>query len=550
MTTPYQSSPDGAIVVGGGEWKYTQTINEATHRSGYEMPQPTPDNMVELLQMALERLPIDALKPFAGFLGIVDGVFTSVSQAVEAIIGSLVERVVQTVQDFNAWVTDFFGAMGSGLLTGDLTDFGDWWDSNITQPVVGTVDGFVRGVLGMVGSGFNVNIVEETAQKLADSIADMNEAVNRLDQKSGSGKFTGTATSINFASISSTGSYFSQTLSGTGAGSLTIAGSKLGWSGTATNRSSFLKYTVADTKSDYQKIGSAYATLPSTNFLGGWKSYNYLYGRINAAGTSYVYAQLGASDLEIGCYVAGAKTVFATLPGFKFKPGAAYWLECGTTGGARIFRVWENRLVILTYTDASSVSSLGSGFRSVGLGATAFSDTYLPAKAASFAFFDNVPVTITGCGWRVTRTSGTLDDISTGTNLFPTSWFNTIDYMSDDLTAAYVASTNKIVVPADGWYAVSVYQYGNNSVAFGAGGRNRAALFKNGTAIQYSNPTPANSVIGYSGFGGTFTTYCVAGDELQPGYNSDWAAANLLESDGGLGTYWAGTFLGNQKAVN
>jgi hypothetical protein len=515
VTTPNQASPDGAITIGGGEWKYGQTINEATARAAFEFPMPTPGNMLDLLRISLERLPLDALQPFADFLGIVDGVFTSIGEAVDAILGSLVERVFQTVQDFNEWVKDFFESLGSGLLTADLTDFAEWWDETITQPVVGSVDGFIRGALGLIGSGFNVTIVEDTARALKDSLADMSDIVTKLNQQATAGKFTGLAVSLPFASVSTLSTYFSQTTSGTGAGSLALSSGKLVWSGTATDRSSLLRYTPAVCKSDYQKVGAAYATIPSTNFLGLWRSYNYLYGRMNTAGNSYVYAKIGASDLELGCYVSGSKTVFSTLSGFKFKPGSAYWLECGTSGGARIFRIWQNNIVILTYTDASSISQLGASNRSVGLGATAATNTYLPAQVSAFAFYDNVPAVVTGCGWRVTRTSSAPGNITNTTSLFPTVWFDTIDYMSDDLAATYSYAHNRITCPADGWYAVSVYQYGNNNLAAFTGGKNRAALFKNGTAVQFSNPIPSNINVGYNGFGGTFTVYCQEGDYLQ-----------------------------------
>lgn len=552
MTTPYQTAPDGAFVIGGGTWNYGQTMNEDIGRAAFEFPMPNPGNMLDLLRIALERLPIEALQPFADFLGIVDGVFDSIGAAVDAIIGGLIVRpILQTVENFTQWVSDFFDAMGSGLVSGDLEEFGEWFDGNIVQPIFGTIDGFIRGVLGLVGSGFNVNVVEETAISLAESIAAMNSIITKLQQEASSGEFTGTAVSVDFtkyAAGSTMGADWVQGYSGTGTGTLGVGSGRVKWLGSANNRTGVSRYVGKLATSDFQKVGAAFATLPSTNFLGGSESFNYLYGRMNDTSNTYVYARLGKGSLELGCYVSGVKTVFATDNGFKFQPGSAYWLECGTTGGARIFRVWKNNTVILTYTDASVISQLGN--MHVGLGATAFSDTYKPAETSVFVFYDNVPAVVQGCGWRVARTSGGVGDIANGTNLFPTSWFNTVDYMSDDLAATYVASQNKIVCPADGWYSVSIYQYGDNNLGLFTGGKNRATLFKNGVAVQHTNPIPSNVNVGYNGFGGTFTVYCEKGDELQPGYTSNWSATDLLEHDsGGLGTYWAGTFIGNKKAV-
>ena len=119
MTTPLQSSPDGAIVVGGGEFNYLQTVNEATIRSGYEMPLANPGNMVDVLRMSLEKLPIEALQPFADFLGIVDGIFSTVGQAVASIVDALIVKpVLQTVAAFNAFLTQLF--TNPGQLIGNL----------------------------------------------------------------------------------------------------------------------------------------------------------------------------------------------------------------------------------------------------------------------------------------------------------------------------------------------------------------------------------------------------------------------------------------------
>lgn len=118
MTTPYQAAPDGAIVVGGGTWNYGQTLDEGVARAAFEFPMPTLGNMLDLLRIALEGLPVDALKPFANFLGLVDGVFDNIANAVNDIVESLVERVFHTVADFNTFLTTLFTNPGS--LIGNL----------------------------------------------------------------------------------------------------------------------------------------------------------------------------------------------------------------------------------------------------------------------------------------------------------------------------------------------------------------------------------------------------------------------------------------------
>lgn len=106
MTTPNQTSPDGAIVVGGGQWLYGQTVNEDIARAAFELPMPTPDNMLELLRIVLESLPLEALQPFADFLGVADGLFTLAGDAVEAILGSLGERFLPKFEEFLSEITN------------------------------------------------------------------------------------------------------------------------------------------------------------------------------------------------------------------------------------------------------------------------------------------------------------------------------------------------------------------------------------------------------------------------------------------------------------
>ena len=132
MTTPNQyTPPDGAFTVGGGAWNYGQTMSESFGRSMFEMEMPTPENMLELLRMALSRLPLDALKPFQGFLGLADEFFDNVGNAVDAIIDGLGLRpVFQTVEAFEAWVLEFFSKL-SGIFTGDIDGFVDWFQQSI-----------------------------------------------------------------------------------------------------------------------------------------------------------------------------------------------------------------------------------------------------------------------------------------------------------------------------------------------------------------------------------------------------------------------------------
>lgn len=548
MTTPYQAAPDGAVTVGGGTWNYGQTMDEQIGRAAFEFPMPNPGNMLDLLRVALERLPLEALQPFADFLGFVDGVFDSIGQAVDAILGSLIIRpILQTVEAFQEWVSDFFSTFNSGLVSATLEDFGNWFEGNVIEPIVGTVDGFVRGVAGLFGNGFNFNVVEETAKSLADSIAGMNSIITALNQKAEVGGFTGTAVSVDFSTVapgSTLGSHWSQSSSGGGTGGLGVANGRAKHLGSASNRTTKAFYTFKECVSDYQKVGAAYATLPSTNFFGGNRSYNYLYGRANAAGNSYVYTKLGQNELELGCVVSDSVTVFATLPGFKFKPGVAYWLECGTTGGARIFRVWENNRVILTYTDAAAISQLGN--RRVGKGVTASSDTYLPAEVSAFAFFDNTTPATKGSGFRRYRASSSAVAHPSGVNLIPGNFFDTADRITEDFT--YDHATNKLTVTHAGWYIVTL-KVRLKEATLSVGGRAQPLLYVNGVITQAGWET---WFTGPSSWGGsddtaaTFIQYLNKDDYIQPGFFTN-RSIEIVGGPAGVQTNFSCAFLNNVR---
>lgn len=554
MTTPYQAAPDGAVTVGGGTWNYGQTLDETIGRQAFEFPMPNPGNMLELLRIALERLPLEALQPFADFLGFVDGVFKSVGEAVEAILNSLIIRpIVQTVEAFQEWVSNFFSTFNSGLVSGTLEDFAEWFDGNVIQPIVGTADGFIRGILGLIGNGFNFNVVEETAKGLADAIASMNAIVTELNRKAEGGGFTGTAVSVDFstATPSSTldSSKWLQTYSGGGSGTLGIASGRAKYLGSASNRSGMAIYTFKECVSDYQKIGAAFATLPSTNFLGGNRSYNYLYGRVNAAGNSYVYAKFGHGDLEVGCSVGGSITVLDTWTGFKFKPGVAYWLECGTNGeNLRIFRVWENNRVIRTVPDWGSVSQVGN--RRVGMGVTAFSDTYLPAEVSAFAFFDNTQPATKGSGFRRMRTSTANVSQPSGVNLIASNFFDTPDRKTEDITYVEGAgnNNNRVTVSVAGWYMITMkVRLAQDTLS--VGGKAQPVLYVNGIVTQAgweSWFTGPSSWGGSDDTAATFVQYLNAGDYIQPGFSTN-RAINLTGGPAGVQTNFSVVFLNNVR---
>ena len=516
MTTPNQPAPDGAVTVGGNQFRFGQLVDEKRAREQFEIE--APGNLAEamdLLPVLLGQLPNDAMKPWAKWLNLDDEV---------AAAGGIVQALIDALTD------------------NPLT--------KVIQTVAETIDGMVRGLVGWIETGFTPAQVEAAAKDVANTVADLRAIVTALAASKG---FAGVAKVIDFtgmADSSTLGSEWTQTyFSGSGTGTFGISGGRARWLGSASERWCSARYNT-ETKGDYQKIGVAFSTKPSRNIFGGSKSVNRIMGRVSPDQNTFVAVDFTADGFTLGCQVAGSWTTWYTrswslFDPWEFKAGAAYWLECGTTGGSRIFRVWENNTIIATHVESSAGSMIGPTFRGVGVGVKAFNDTAIPAQIASIAFFDNQAALKMGSGWRITRTGGSSVTVSSGDNSFPSNWFNTPDYITDDL--AYDTTNNKITVAATGWYQINVNQYGDNAIV--GEYSLHALLIVNGGVAQRGPLVHWNGR--NKGIAGSFIVYLMEGDNVKPGYSSSNTIINNLPVGEPTGTfsYWSGVYLGTNKKL-
>jgi hypothetical protein len=473
------------------------------------MPTPTLANAHDLLRSSLLKMPSGALNPWKAHLGISES--TGTSDTVDAVMGSLINR--PKLQD--------------------------------------VIDGLVQGFTGWIDNGFGADDAEDAATTLANAVSTLSGIVQSLQQAESSGTFSGNAVMVDFSTMadaSSWGSAWSQSYYGTGSGTLGITSGKGAWQGSADSRWGNARYSTMGTKTDYQKIGAVFSSKPSRTIFNGKKSTNRIMGRASSDLASYVAVDFQADSFNLNCSNSWSYTWLANGPsGFKFNPGAIYWLECGTSGGVRIYRVWENSTILKTYVDSAALTQVGSSYRHTGVSAMAFNDTYVPAQVASYAFFDNAPPAVRGCGWRVSRTSSSGTTLTNGDQMFDSSYFDTPVYLTDGLT--HDASSNKITVSVPGWYLVTVNQGGGSAISIGSG-RQAATLHLNGAKVQQAADNFSQPTSDFAGFNGTFIVYCAAGDYLQPGYNTTWPSGSnsLLKGESsGTQTFWSGTFLGNKQ---
>lgn len=116
MTTPNMvTAPDGAYIIGGGEWKYGQSLTEELAHALLLPPMPTPANALALIADNLSRLPLEALKVFQPFVpNSTDEMFLTIEVAVETIIGIFMDPIsfLKSI-DFTTWTTAVFGPLNT-----------------------------------------------------------------------------------------------------------------------------------------------------------------------------------------------------------------------------------------------------------------------------------------------------------------------------------------------------------------------------------------------------------------------------------------------------
>ena len=224
-----------------------------------------------------------------------------------------------------------------------------------------------------------------TIRTIKDAIDGLNAQINALNG--------GTVENFSTYPDGSPGAKWSIWLSGTGSGIIRITQGKMLLNNPAifTSRSGFARYNAVKTPSDYQKVGLVFGSSPYTNILGD-SAVNIIVGRLNdddGTASTYVYVRMGLSGASIGYHLGGVNTNLRSFPGFRFRLGSTYWLECGVkgVGGAAdqpmLFRLWENANIIFEATDSLAKSAIGANNRWSGVGF--YNPALQSANVASFA---------------------------------------------------------------------------------------------------------------------------------------------------------------------
>lgn len=483
----------------------------------------------------------------------------------------------------NPWGTRITQTIGEAVTgspqTGDITETVTQVDGHFTTQrgnLQGTINGIINKWFGWVGDIWELLDLEGALEDQANTVATLAAAVQALQNNESNQNVGGISAFVDFsgrADSTTLGSDFDQTYSGSGTGVWGIKDGRAAWYSVAgADRDCVAVYNVANTTTKYQKIGVAFSSAPVWVGFPSGSGHNFIYGRMNAAGTEYVYADFTKYTVELGCVVGGVKTFFVDkTSGFSFKSNATYWLECGVGVSTRSYRVLENGVPVLDYTEGGGgISVYADTHRHTGFGVHADASglgTAPPARVLAYAFADNQPPTLVGSGARMVRTSTSTVTASSGSNLLPSSFFGSAPDATPDIVPD--TSTGRFTVSISGWYNISVrlmIKHSNSSSTSNGADYPpfplHLLLYKNGTLERWIGPSvlPYPRGAGSSGSGVQYygTPDCAAGetaiflqggDYVQIGYNADATETGFWTGEAsGVKTYFSITLANRSLA--
>lgn len=270
------------------------------------------------------------------------------------------------------------------------------------------------------------------------------------------------------------------------------------------------------TQTNNQIIAAVWSSLPS----GGVQ----LIGRSTVNASSYVYAQITSSQVTLGC-ISGGSHSWASASA-RFQAGAIYALYCGVPGNSvNAYQLFCNGHLILSFIDSGQAA----------VGASNLSAGYQQASGypQSWSLTDNAPPAVIGSTFRANRTSTGTVSISSGTNILPANYFQSIARISPDLS--FNLATNGLTVTTPGTYMVCInYMVSNISNS----SHLNTVLFRNGAIDAMGGGGFSGSIYSSSSnatINGVFLVLCNAGDILQPGIYADTTGDSITgEASGGI----------------
>lgn len=403
-----------------------------TQRLDFENPKlvDDPPTLEETLHGLVDALTSIVGMTLEGLGAVITGITSAVLTSAAAIWQLLVK--LPLIGDFIEVIT--------GIEDGDPNDLGTF-TNGLVSDIRTMVDNLVSGLFGWIGHSWTNEDAKQAIADAATTIAGLSSAVTALQRNQNNQAIGGRSAMIDLTlrpTAATFGADFAHTRPGPGVGHYEIVNGLGGRWIAANDDNSTDAFTYLDltTATDYQKVWMAFSSAPMW-WNDSTKARNEIHGRKNLAGDSYVFAGLEKNRADIGCVVAGARTVFTTkTTGFSFKSTAPYALELGTIAGIRIFRILEGNTVVMVHTEVGTTSMVGPDYRSwggKGSGLAWWLGVTPPATVIAIAGADNYPPTLVGSGAQMSRTNTGVYSLAAGTNPLPPNFWNNAGPKTDDI---------------------------------------------------------------------------------------------------------------------
>jgi hypothetical protein len=425
-------------------------------------------------------------------------------------------------------------------------------------PGVGTiVDNIVGQLTGLIGSGFPQSAAASALGGTTSAIAANSAAITRIEGAATAAANSGISALEPFEYVNATSldpTQWSTTYleGGSAGGFLAVAdGHNAGLvAGNGSNTTHMARFvgTGQYSLTDYQQKTVVVATtMADPGWWGSGQAAIDVYGRTNDAQTQWVRARFQNNGQVLIQYQnGGAVTQLGSTGSISNPPvGTKLTLEAGTSGGARIYRALYNGAVVASGTDAGTATAVGATNRGWGWGQRYAGNS--PGKVTQWSATDNAPVAVQGTTMRVYRAATSGVNKTAGDNILGANTFDTVDWITPDLTwdaststltvgkaATYLFSARIQVASTLTWseaWAPLLYVGGVLKARMGA----RAGI----TAAAFGAPSfPTDKAVG----GDSPLWYCPAGTTIQLGMAGN--AESVVGDAGGTITWFTAAKLG------
>ena len=448
MTTPNQPKPDWgpqfadlSYEIGGGAYNYGQDMTDDIARWLIYGEFPTPDNMWDMLETNLLRVPLEVLQHWCPFIPgkTIEDDFDTVEKAVRTILDYFptIPKLLK-IETWEQWLSDVFGPFYDDV-NQFLTDALAWlndtfnpffdevnkfiqdtlaWLEDVFKPLEGLVheienlaneawdiaskawdwvqqviDALMQGFHGWstAVAGFNPSDLRDVGRDIGIAIGELNHVALRVQQlEQGAAKALENFSTYAQNALGLPTALWNQFYAGTGSA---LLGTQSGYAVLTPTPDTINRIAVASTKvvtdGDIQAV-TAVISKPLTD---AGVSANTILARVDVTNPlqNNVYAKLTDTTAEIGFVKAGVTTVLSKVNN-PLKNGAAYTLQAGIGAATNTFQLLENSRPVFTTppVDALGQSAIGAQFRSAGFGVIAPNPTARPGVVAAFSVFNKL----------------------------------------------------------------------------------------------------------------------------------------------------------------